>query len=146
MVLIFIILFKSSKSLKNYKRNYKLVFFLLSVIFIIWFSLHPALRYGGYHLFFLIFFIPISFFLEKFSNDLKNLDRKILVIVMITVFVFVGRNVNRIFKEYKINSYNPLINVNYPLNEDSHHIQKRIIKMINEKKAKKIYKNRYIVF
>jgi hypothetical protein len=146
MALIFIILFKSSKSLKIYRRNYKSVFFLLSVIFIIWFSLHPALRYGGYHLFFLIFFIPISFFLEKFSNNLKNLDRKILVIVVITAFVFVGRNVNRLFNEYKINSYNPLINVNYPLNEDSFRIQKRIKKMINEKKAKKIYRNRYIVF
>ena len=146
MVLVFITLFKSSKSLKIYKRNYKSVFFLISVIFIIWFSLHPALRYGGYHLFFLIFFIPISFFLEKFSNDLKNLDRKILLIVMITAFVFVGRNVNRIFKEYKVNSYNPLINVNYPLNEDSFRVQKRIINMINEKKAKKIYRNRYIVF
>ena len=65
---------------------------------------------------------------------------------MITVFVFVGRNVNRLLSEYKINSYNPLINVNYPLNEDSYRIQKHIKKMINEKKAKKIYRNRYIVF
>ena len=146
MALIFITLFKSLKSYKIYDRNYKLVFFLIFIIFATWFSHHPALRYGGYHLFFLIFFIPICFFLEKFSKGLKNLDRKILVIVIITVIVFTGRNVNRIFKEYKVNSYNPLINVNYPLNEDSFRIQKSIKKMINEKKAKKIYKNRYIVF
>jgi len=146
MIMVFVILFRSSKSLKNYKRNYKLLFILLLVIFVIWFSLHPLLRYGGYHLFFLTIFIPISLYLEKFSKNIKNLDRKILAIVMITVFVFIGRNANRLVKEYKINSYNPLVNINYPLKKDSFNMQKRIKKMIDEKKAKEIYKNRYIVF
>ena len=146
MTMIFITLFKSTKSQIIYKRNYKLVFFLLLAILIAWFLVHPLLRYGGYHLFFLIIFIPISLFLEKFSKDLKNLDSKIMVIVMITALVFTGRNANRIFKEYKINSYNPLINVNYPLNDDSFRIQRLIKKMIDEKKTKKIYKNRYTVF
>ena len=123
-----------------------MLFILLFVIFAIWFSLHPLLRYGGYHLFFLIVFIPTSLFLEKFSKNIKNLDRKILVIVMITVLVFIGRNANRLIKEYKINSYNPLVNFNYPLNKDSFNMQKRIKEMIDEKKAKEIYKNRYIVF
>tara|TARA_B110001450_G_scaffold154648_1_gene144259 strand:- start:6135 stop:7121 length:987 start_codon:yes stop_codon:yes gene_type:complete len=146
MTITFVVLFKSSKSLEIYKRNYKLLFVLLLVIFVVWFSLHPLLRYGGYHLFFLIVFIPTSLFLEKFSKNIKNLDRKILVIVMITVLVFIGRNANRLIKEYKINSYNPLVNFNYPLNKDSFNMQKRIKEMIDEKKAKEIYKNRYIVF
>ena len=146
MMIIFVTLFKSSKSLKNYKRNYKLLFILLFVIFAIWFSLHPSLRYGGYHLFFLIAFIPISLFLEKFSRNIKNLDSKILAIVMITVFVFIGRNANRLVKEYKINTYNPLVDVNYPLKKDSFSMQKRIKKMIDEKKTKEIYRNRYIIF
>ena len=146
MITIFIVLFKSSKSLKIFERNYKLLIALLFLIFIIWFLFHPTLRYGGYHLFFLTIFIPLSFFLEKFSKDIKNLDRKILVLVIITAFVFTGRNLNRLIKEYKINSYNPFINISYPLKEESFRIQKRIEKMINEKKAKKIYKNRYIVF
>jgi len=144
--LVFVTLFKSSKSLKNYKRNYKFLFILLLVIFAIWFSLHPLLRYGGYHLFFLIAFIPTSIILEKFSKNIKNLDRKILTIVMITVIVFIGRNANRLVKEYKIYSYNPLVNINYPLKKDSFSMQKRIKKMIDEKKAKEIYENRYIVF
>ena len=83
------------------------------------------------------------------NKDIKNLDHKILVIVMITAFVFIGRNASRLVKEYKIYSYNPFINVNYPIKEGkggSFRIQKRIEKIINEKKAKKIYKNRYIVF
>jgi len=149
MSIIFVTIFKSSKSQIIYKRNYRLIFFLLLVILTIWFSLHPTLRYGGYHLFFFIMFIPLSFFLEKFNKDIKNLDHKILVIVMITAFVFIGRNASRLVKEYKIYSYNPFINVNYPIKEGkggSFRIQKRIEKIINEKKAKKIYKNRYMFF
>jgi len=149
MSIIFVTLFKSSKSQIIYKRNYRLIFFLLLVILTIWFLVHPLLRYGGYHLFFLIIFIPLSFFLEKFSKGIKNLDRKILTIVMITAFVFIGRNASRLAKEYKIYSYNPLINVNYPIKggkSGSFRMQKRIEKIINEKKAKKIYKNRYMFF
>ena len=149
MSIIFVTLFKSSKSQIIYKRNYRLIFFLLLAILTIWFLVHPLLRYGGYHLFFLIIFIPLSFFLEKFSKGIKNLDRKILTIVMITAFVFIGRNASRLAKEYKIYSYNPLINVNYPIKggkSGSFRMQKRIEKIINEKKAKKIYKNRYMFF
>ena len=149
MSIIFVALFKSSKSQIIYKRNYILIFFLLLAILTIWFLVHPLLRYGGYHLFFLIIFIPLSFFLEKFNKGIKNLDRKILTIVMITAFVFIGRNASRLAKEYKIYSYNPLINVNYPIKggkSGSFRMQKRIEKIINEKKAKKIYKNRYMFF
>ena len=149
MSIIFVTLFKSSKSQIIYKRNYILIFFLLLAILTIWFLVHPLLRYGGYHLFFLIIFIPLSFFLEKFNKGIKNLDRKILTIVMITAFVFIGRNASRLAKEYKIYSYNPLINVNYPIKggkSGSFRMQKRIEKIINEKKAKKIYKNRYMFF
>ena len=149
MSIIFVTLFKSSKSQIIYKRNYRLIFFLLLAILTIWFLVHPLLRYGGYHLFFLIIFIPLSFFLEKFNKGIKNLDRKILTIVMITAFVFIGRNASRLAKEYKIYSYNPLINVNYPIKSGksgSFRMQKRIEKIINEKKAKKIYKNRYMFF
>ena len=149
MSIIFVALFKSSKSQIIYKRNYRLIFFLLLAILTIWFLVHPLLRYGGYHLFFLIIFIPLSFFLEKFNKGIKNLDRKILTIVMITAFVFIGRNASRLAKEYKIYSYNPLINVNYPIKggkSGSFRMQKRIEKIINEKKAKKIYKNRYMFF
>ena len=146
MVLIFITLFKASKSTKIYKRNYKLLFLLIFVILVMWFIIHPTLRYGGYHLFFLIIFIPLSIFLEKFSKNVRNLDNKILAILMITVLVFLGRNTNRLIKEYKVYSYNPLINADYPLNEDSFRFQKPLNKMIEDKQIKIIYKNRYIIF
>ena len=108
--------------------------------------LHPSLRYGGYHLFFLIMFIPLSLFLERFSNNIKNFDRKILIILIITTLIFLGRNTDRLIKEYKLYSYNPFLNTNYPIREDSFRIQKRINKMIKENKTKKIYNNRHMFF
>ena len=71
--IIFLITFRGSKITKNFNRNYKTLFFILLAIFFIWFSFHPSLRYGGYHLFFFLFFIPLAILLEK---NHKNLGKK----------------------------------------------------------------------
>jgi len=141
--LIFIFVFKGLKSKKILNRNYKLIFALLMLIFAIWFLLHPSLRYGGYHLFFFLFFIPLSIFLEKFDN-IKNINNKITLIVMITILTFYGRNVSRLIKEYKVYSYKPFITANYPLHKDGFRYQGKMERAIKEKKAKELYKNRYI--
>ncbi len=144
--LIFILMFKKSKNKKIFGRKYKFVSFLLLMIFITWFNFHPTLRYGGYHLFFFLFFIPLSIFLEKFSKNLFNLNSKIIIIVMITMIVFLGRNSNRLIKEYKIYSYNPFVSINYPLHNDGFRYKNRMKIEIKENKAKKIYKNRYMFY
>ncbi len=145
VLIVFYILFKSSKLSKKYKRNFKLVYLILIFITLIWFMLHPALRYGGYHLFFLIFFVPFSLFLEKYSDRIKNLDQKILIVIMIVALTFIGRNILRLNKEYKIYSYNPLKNPNYPISEFSFRYQKKINNQIKDNKIKKIYRNRYVI-
>ena len=142
--LIFILLFKKTKSKKIFNREYKVIFSLLMLIFVVWFMLHPSLRYGGYHLFFFLFFIPLSIFLEKFNSNLKNIDKKIIMIVMITVLIFYGRNISRLIKEYKIYSYKPFISVNYPLHKDGFRYKDIMEKKIKENKAAELYKNRYI--
>ena len=144
--LFFISLFKGLKSTKIFNRKYRTLSFLLLLIFLIWFMLHPTLRYGGYHLFFFLFFIPISIFLEKFNKNVPNLNNKIILIVMITALVFLGRNTSRLIKEYKIYSYKPFISVNYPLHKDGFRYKPRMKKEIKENKTKKFYKNRYIFF
>jgi hypothetical protein len=144
--IIFISLFKNFKSEITFNRKYKFLSSLLFLIFLLWFLLHPTLRYGGYHLFFFLFFIPISIFLEKFNKNILNLNKKILILVMITMLIFIGRNVTRLAKEYKNSSYRPLVDVNYPLKKSSFRYQKRMYEEIKEKKAKEIYKNRYIFF
>ena len=141
--LFFIGVFKRSKIKDIFNRQYKTLSFLLLIIFLTWFLLHPTLRYGGYHLFFFLFFIPISIFLEKYSKDKENLNSKIMVVLMITALVFLGRNVSRLIKEYRIYYYQPFISINYPLNKSSFRIKTLMRDKINNDKAKKIYKNRY---
>ena len=143
---IFIATFKKSRLSITFNRNYETLSLLLLIVFLIWFMFHPALRYGGYHLFFFLFFIPTSIFLEKYSKDILNFNKKIIVIVMITAFIFVGRNIDRLIKENEIYSYKIFKSFDYPLKNDSFRYQLRMQKEIRENKAKKIYKNRYIFF
>ena len=49
------------------KNDYKILFFLIFCLFIEWFLNHPSLRYGGYTLIALLFFLPISSYLNKFT-------------------------------------------------------------------------------
>ena len=63
--LVIYLFFKSNKILKFSGRKYYLVFLIIFLFLIEWFINHPSLRYGGYHLFALIFFIPLAFYLEK---------------------------------------------------------------------------------
>jgi len=140
-----IVLFSSFKSdkLNNIKsRNYKFLYFLLLLIFTFWFVFHPALRYGGYHLFFLILFIPLSLILEKY--DEKNFNLKIKVIIILTIIIFFARNIDRLKKENKIYNYNPFIKLEYNLKDSLFRYQKKIYEDIKQDKIKSIYKNRYI--
>ena len=65
---------------------------------------------------------------------------------MITILIFYGRNISRLIKEYKIYSYKPFINVNYPLYKDGFRYKDIMKKKIKENKAIELYKNRYIFF
>ena len=146
ITLIFIILFKRLKSKINYKRNYIFLFIIICAIFLIWFNLHPSLRYGGFHLFFLLFFLPLSLFLERYSKNILNLNKKIFILTFVTILIFLGRNVDRLIKEYKVNNYNPLKNIGYPLKDESFRIQKIIKQKIKDNEVKEVYKKRYIVY
>ena len=144
--LIFWFTFKGLKLLKKKNRSFKFLGFLLLSIFFIWFLYHPTLRYGGYHLFYFLFFIPLSIILEKYSGKIYNFNKKILVIIIITIVIFYGRNIARLEKENRIYFYNVLQNVNYPLNKMSFRYQLRMKNEISENKAQKIFKNRFIFY
>jgi len=142
--IIFILTFKGLKITKNFNRNYKTLFFILLAIFFIWFLSHPSLRYGGYHLFFFLFFIPISIFLEKFNKNNKNLVKKIITLIVITSLIFIGRNISRLHKENKIYSYNILKDINYPIDKNfSFRYQVEMKNKIKNRQVKKIF-NKYI--
>ena len=94
--LIFWFTFKGSKLSKKKNRSFKFLSFFLLSIFVIWFLYHPTLRYGGYHLFYFLFFIPLSIILEKYSGKIFNFNKKILIIIIITIVIFYGRNIARL--------------------------------------------------
>ena len=130
-------------------------------ITIVWFLIHPSLRYGGYHLFFLIFFIPLCIFLENYNLDSKEFLLRTKLLLALTLIIFLSRNIDRLIDEYKVYSYNPFKSTNFLINEETFKINKRYKKIRENKilcdensekcddklyKLKKIYQNRYIIY
>ncbi len=114
------LMFKSKLKKNNIKFNYKIFYLSLIFLFIEWFYNHPALRYGGYTLLALIFFIPLSIHLGKYSYNYnyKKLEKKINIILILIILIFVSKNIIRINKEYDKYGYNPLDNPFFNLNKD----------------------------
>ena len=101
------IMFKSEK-LKLKKNSFQhnaIYYYLVLILFFEWFLQHPSLRYGGYIIISLIFFIPLSYFLSKYKIQ-NNFKLKVVSLCLITVLIFLGRNIDRIIyknKFYKAN-------------------------------------------
>ena len=95
--------------LKN-KKKYQLLYFILIFLIIEWFLKHPTLRYGGYHIIGLIIFIPLSMLLGKTKLNFKEYQKKIFVLLFITLLIFSSRNITRLNYEYEKYSYNLFIN------------------------------------
>ena len=80
-------------------------YWLMILLLVEWFFNHPSLRYGGYVIFVLIFFIPLSYLLSKYEIS-KNFSLKVVILFFLVTSVFVGRNIDRILYEqvfYKAN-------------------------------------------
>ena len=98
--IMLVMIFKSKKKvLKNKNFNMNL-FYYCFIIFLLaeWFLNHPSLRYGGYVIFALIFFIPLSHLLSK-NVISKNFRIKTIIIFFLVIAIFIGRNIDRIIYE-----------------------------------------------
>ncbi len=117
MLFLLIIFFKKKKKIliKN-KYNY-LIIIMFFIFLIEWFYNHPALRYGGYCLIAILFFLPFSSFLDKFDNSLEEKRYKFILLIFIVFIVFVGRNISRINDEIKKYSYMPLKETYYKVDK-----------------------------
>jgi hypothetical protein len=113
LLLILFIVFRNNliKKKNNFKFFY--LYFFLIIFLIEWFLYHPALRYGGYHLIYLIIFIPFSIYLSNFNISYKIFKKKAVILILIAVIIFTFRNFNRLHHEYKRYNYNPITNSNY---------------------------------
>tara|TARA_B100000035_G_scaffold146833_1_gene125112 strand:- start:1447 stop:3123 length:1677 start_codon:yes stop_codon:yes gene_type:complete len=132
IVIIFLILFNSSKKIKVNIKGNNLIYSVLLLLFIEWFYNHPSLRYGGYTLICLLFFLPVSFYLSQ-SSDIKKITLKSVILVCIAMTVFLSRNINRINDENKKYQYNPLINIKYHLDQKHFRISDKFDYLISEK-------------
>ncbi len=138
ILIIFLLVFKFKKpnlNYKNFKKNslyYSLIIFLL----IVWFYNHPSLRYGGYIIFSLILFVPLSYLMSNCEIS-KNFKSKIIILFFLVTSIFIIRNIDRIV--YEINFYQANFKQNMFFFTDSVHF--RIDERLN--KLSKNYLNCY---
>ncbi len=119
---LLIMIFKSNKK-KSFSENSKnnfLYYFLITLLLAEWFLNHPSLRYGGYIIFSLIFFIPLAYLLSKYEIT-KYFKAKIIILFFLVVSIFVGRNIDRIV--YEINFYKANFRQNMFFFTDQNHFR-----------------------
>ena len=102
------------------------MYLVIIIVFFEWFYNHPSLRYGGYILVALIMFVPFSIYISKFIPT-KFFKNKIVFLMVLSLVIFVGRNIDRINKEVKKYDYN-LFSYPYYNLDDGHF---RVDKFVN---------------
>ncbi len=144
ILILCILLFKNKKVKKiSSMNNYKILYFLIFGLFIEWFINHPALRYGGYTLIALLFFLPLSFYLDKFTMYSKLFEKKVLLLIILSFGIFVAKNFLRINHEINKYGYEPLKNPYYHITKNAFYFEKRIFQI--NKAANKKNKRYYLI-
>ena len=113
--IIFVCVVFFSKKRKFFFINRYIYFLILSLVFIFleWFIVHPALRYGGYSIIAAIVFIPTSFLLDTFLNTKKQLKNKYITLIIVIFTVFLTRNIFRINEEIQKYQFKPFSNFSF---------------------------------
>ena len=96
----------SNIKINNFNRVNLMTAYIIPFIFLLeWFLNHPSMRYGGYVLVALPFFILTSFQIQKFNISKKKIVLITTIFVFIAISGFVGRNIARLNKEIKFYKY-----------------------------------------
>ena len=111
------LVFYSKKIRKVKKSKFLIIYFILIFLTFQWFYFLPTLRYGGYHLIALLFFIPFSLILEKFLVKPDLFKKKVYFLIVLTMIIFLGRNTFRLIDEYEIYNYNVFNNTYFRKDE-----------------------------
>ena len=130
-LIVYLTFYSKKKLKKKYITKTNFTYLILLGLLFEWFYNHPALRYGGYSLIASIVFLYVSIKIEKNNLKVSEVKNKITVLIIITIIIFSGRNINRIYKEVKQYNYNPLININYRFDKNHFRIQESFDKRIN---------------
>ncbi len=103
--LIFILFFFSKKRKKIKLTDYKQIYFIILIFFLVWFFNHPALRYGGYVLIAAPILLLCSQYLASIDLNKKSIKNKSIYLIILTILIFNLKNFNRINKEIKVYKY-----------------------------------------
>jgi hypothetical protein len=133
-LLVFILFYRIRDEQKKNKKNFdlKIVYFFICIFFVEWFLKHPSLRYGGFVLFGLIFFVALSNILSKYHYKKSKIIFVNFLILTIIFGVYNLRNIKRINKEINIYSYDVK-------NSPFFYVEKNESKIIHERNDFKIY-------
>lgn len=114
ILLVVNIVFVPKKLKFNSNKNFWIIYICIWILFIFWFYKNPALRYGGgYALLALLFFYPNAILLSNQNYSYDLLIKKVKIIFLITMLIFISRNINNIFFQIKKYNYSPLSNPHY---------------------------------
>ena len=128
---VFLMTFYSKiKIKKNLKEEIIYLYLFIGILLMEWFINHPALRYGGYSLFVIMIFIPVSLALERYKNSLTIVKKKTYIILFIGITIFLLRNIDRIDKESKKYNYNVFLNPYYKIDSTHFRIENKINELI----------------
>jgi len=92
--------FKFKLEILVFNKNILFFYGMILAIFLIWFTNHPQLRYGGYSISFLVLSIPIAFFFQKFENK-TFFEKKFKFLVILVIVIFNIKNSLRINDEFQ---------------------------------------------
>ena len=137
VIIIFFIFFFFKKNKRKSNFKFLTLYLIFLILFIQWFVSYPALRYGGYTILALIIFFPICSYISQNCN-IKNFNKKINLIIILSLIVFSVKNIDRIYDENKKYGYNILKNPYYNLDDNAFFYDKKIKNLI-ESDSDKIF-------
>ena len=129
----FVFSFKKKK-IHSKKINFKLYYLFILLLCLEWFFNHPALRYGGYTIIALLFFIPLAYYLSNFENKIVYLKRNVNILLLITLLIFISKNIMRINDEYIKYGYNVFSKPFFNLDESAFRRDEQIKKIFEQNK------------
>ena len=151
LIIIFFFLFRNkSYKIKKFKfKKIDLIYLFLVIFFTEWFLNHPTLRYGGYHIIALIFFVPISLYLTNYNINYKDFIKKAYILIIITSIIFLFRNISRLSDEYKQYNYNLIDDTNFQFigGDKKFHLRynNHITLYSNQYQTKKIFGKNFLI-
>jgi len=124
--------FSKLKKSSVFKKEIVFYYFFPIIFLLEWFLNHPAMRYGGYVLIALPLFIYTSSILDRLQLTKKKIFNVTIIFVLISITLFLARNLIRLNKEINFYNYNIFVSPYF-------FIEKNISSVVYDDNEFKIY-------